>query len=271
MDPFSVSTIALASTSAIINLTNTVDNKSDRIRVYWYKSMYKSSVATSIIGHSDDKKGVFRHWLLVIHLLLRHDKNNNPTEDSQRVTIPDEIMYLLLYSTDQTTKDFFWTTGKVQNAGTGTTQDFYYPKRSYINIPVDSFMIKSELLNVINKESYINVIVEIKMSQSVPAFVRTMSSQWFWGILPYQPNLKQARKLLHDIMDVSMYFNGINTLLNDIIYASPRYADYKQNKCAFELLHEMSLNTSQKFDMSAIQNVKTILENFIKDYPGVTI
>lgn len=271
MDPYAVSSIALASTSALINLTNIVDNKSDRLRVYWYKNMYKSSIVTSIIGHSDDRRCVYRHWLLVIHLLIQHDKNNDPTNESQKITIPDEIMYLLLYSTDQMIRDHFWTIGTVNNPSKNITQDYYYPKKSYINVPVDPFIIKSKLFDKTNSSSYINVIVEIKTSQSIPVFVRTMSSQWFWGILPYQPNLSQARKLIHDIMDVSMYFNGINTLLNDILSTSPRYAEYKQNKCAFELLHEVSLNKSQKYDMSTVNNVKTILDTFTQNYPGITI
>lgn len=271
MDPFSVSTVALASAGALLNLTNTLDSKSDRIRVQWYKTMYKSSVSTSIIGHSDDRKGILRHWLLVIHLLMLHDPRNKPTQDSQKITIPEDVMYLLLYSANQAIRDHFWTTGTVTNQSTSATQEFYYPKKSYINIPNDTFIVQSKLYDSRNKYSYINVLVEIKTLQSVPTFVRTMSSQWFWGILPYQPNLQQARELLHDIMDVSMYFNGLNTLLNDIVHSSPRYSDYRQSKCAFELLHEVSLNRSQKYDMASIQNVKTILEDFMRNYPNARI
>lgn len=271
MDPFAVSTIALASTSALLNITNTIDSKSDRLRLFFYKSLFKSSISTSVIGHMDDKRCIYRHWLLVIHLLMLHDPDNKPTEDSQKITLPEEVMYLLLYSSEKSTRDHFWKTGTVSNTATNIAEEYYYPKRSYINIPNDPFIVKSNLHNKDNKSSYINIIVEIKTSQSIPMFVRTMSSQWFWGILPYEPTLSEGRKLLHDVMEVSMYFNGLNTLLNDIIYSSPRYADYRQNKCAYELLHEISLNKSQKFDMSSIQNVKILLENFVKNYPNAVI
>jgi hypothetical protein len=229
MDPYTCLTAGTMLLNSLLLIGNTADNRSERIRLWWWRNMYGSSILTISFNLQQlDLRTVFHHWISFIKLSLLY-KQHYPKGQSMEnmLTISDDLMYLLLYAPNHI-RDEFWSFTDPKDPMS------YVPKRTRFYLPAGEFKIPSKSRALKNgKMATVDLVVSCHIERGIPLAIRTMTSQWFWGWGWNSLSRSEAKIAQQETMEDLQDFLGLDSLIADIIYKTPnntRFMNYLTQK-----------------------------------------